>query len=702
MAFTKLTKSVLNISALPDRVENQAQVLKATFDQAGVDIKEAHNVLITELEADTSAESLGAKNPNGETSTVQSELDNLYTSMTGKIDKAEGKQLSTEDFTTEEKTKLAGIAEGANNYVLPEASTTTLGGIKVDGSTIVVENGVAKAKAADSADYIARAEIEELKNETEVKVSELQTSINDIAPLIGNVETSVNKMEGDLYSQDRYNEVVVEKETIPVDYITPVVLSEELKNEDCIPKTWTASGSNSYVSENGTTITCTQTGDIYLAFDGSTSTHFNSTGSSGEIVIEFTKPLKILKMNLKVYSTNAMSNTHIYIYGSNDNSNYKQLYYQKAGISSLTEVTLSNTNYYKYYKVYVAGDGAGTYADFYEIQATSYYEAIWGLEVYTLKSNSPLASYEKGKIVNIEGGRYTGPTTLVQEDIIPKSWTQVTANTEYISANGTKLKASNSLSSTYPVSNACDGNIDTYWSTTKSEESWMQIEFPSAKHITKMKIYCVGSGSDINIKIQGGNDGADWIDLYVATEYIDPMTEVTLSNTDFYKFYRLIYEHTSPAYDSTYEWQVSEYLNATDFVTTFYNPLININNLGNKQINGPINYGEKYSLVYNGESWDVVNTKVITGSFICATSLKTINLGFTPDLVICYCDANNTKGVGEGNTNTARYNAIPRILSKAHFSVDVNNKSNGQIVDGGFDYIASSNDITIYYIAIKF
>ena len=163
MAFTKLTKSVLNISALPDRVENQAQVLKATFDQAGVDIKEAHNVLITELEADTSAENLGAKNPNGETSTVQVELTNIYASLTGKIDKAEGKQLSTEDFTTEEKLKLANIADGANNYVLPLASTTEVGGIKVDGSTIVVENGVAKAKASDAADYTARAEIEVLK-----------------------------------------------------------------------------------------------------------------------------------------------------------------------------------------------------------------------------------------------------------------------------------------------------------------------------------------------------------------------------------------------------------------------------------------------------------------------------------------------------------------------------------------------------------
>lgn len=163
MAFTRFTKNVLNVSALPDRVQNQAQTLKATFDQAGVDIKVALNALIAELEASTSADNIGTKNPNGKASTIQTEINNLYTSITGKIDKVKGKQLSTEDFTTEEKTKLAEIEEGANNYVLPEASTSILGGIKVDGKTIVVENGVVKAIASDAADYTARAEIEVLK-----------------------------------------------------------------------------------------------------------------------------------------------------------------------------------------------------------------------------------------------------------------------------------------------------------------------------------------------------------------------------------------------------------------------------------------------------------------------------------------------------------------------------------------------------------
>lgn len=42
-----------------------------------------------------------------------------------------GKGLSTNDYTTTEKTKLAGIATNANNYTLPTATSSALGGIKI-------------------------------------------------------------------------------------------------------------------------------------------------------------------------------------------------------------------------------------------------------------------------------------------------------------------------------------------------------------------------------------------------------------------------------------------------------------------------------------------------------------------------------------------------------------------------------------------
>ena len=54
-----------------------------------------------------------------------------------KVNKVEGKGLSTNDYTTPEKNKLAAIEAEANKYVLPAATTTTLGGIIVgDGLSI--------------------------------------------------------------------------------------------------------------------------------------------------------------------------------------------------------------------------------------------------------------------------------------------------------------------------------------------------------------------------------------------------------------------------------------------------------------------------------------------------------------------------------------------------------------------------------------
>ena len=63
------------------------------------------------------------------------------TEVDKKVNKVEGKCLSTNDYTTEEKNKLAGVAENANNYTLPVATADTLGGIKVPSATPTTETG---------------------------------------------------------------------------------------------------------------------------------------------------------------------------------------------------------------------------------------------------------------------------------------------------------------------------------------------------------------------------------------------------------------------------------------------------------------------------------------------------------------------------------------------------------------------------------
>lgn len=74
------------------------------------------------------------------------------TALNGKVDIVVGKGLSTEDYTTEEKSKLSGIAINANNFILQEASPTVLGGVKIDNDTIVINNGVISAANSGSGD----------------------------------------------------------------------------------------------------------------------------------------------------------------------------------------------------------------------------------------------------------------------------------------------------------------------------------------------------------------------------------------------------------------------------------------------------------------------------------------------------------------------------------------------------------------------
>jgi hypothetical protein len=97
MGFNRLTKSVLNISGLPDRVQNQASTLKALFDQAGVDIKEALNALMVELEANTAADSIGADVSSVATKTVQAILTAYEGAIADRYTKTEAETLvSTE------------------------------------------------------------------------------------------------------------------------------------------------------------------------------------------------------------------------------------------------------------------------------------------------------------------------------------------------------------------------------------------------------------------------------------------------------------------------------------------------------------------------------------------------------------------------------------------------------------------------------
>lgn len=59
---------------------------------------------------------------NADIAVVNNNMDLIDAALGNKVEKAAGKDLSSNDYTADEKTKLAGIDDGANNYVHPEGT----------------------------------------------------------------------------------------------------------------------------------------------------------------------------------------------------------------------------------------------------------------------------------------------------------------------------------------------------------------------------------------------------------------------------------------------------------------------------------------------------------------------------------------------------------------------------------------------------
>lgn len=78
----------------------------------------------------------------------------LQTGLSGKVDKVNGKGLSTNDYTTEEKSKLAGIETGAEVNIIDT--------ITVNGVTQTITNKTVNITTAVDPEVISNAEIDAL------------------------------------------------------------------------------------------------------------------------------------------------------------------------------------------------------------------------------------------------------------------------------------------------------------------------------------------------------------------------------------------------------------------------------------------------------------------------------------------------------------------------------------------------------------
>ena len=272
--------------------------------------------------------------------------------------------------------------------------------------------------------------------------------------------------------------------------------------------------------------------------------------------------------------------------------------------------------------------------------------------------------------------RYNIP--IVEEKIIESSTytTDLFSGLSYVDWKNCKsdmLEATASScysdSSAYRLNNAFNSDASTSWSSVSAALSNVTIKFKDRIKIIKLNIR-VGSSEPtyfMKAAVQGSNDYETWDTLYSTSTVQTERTQITLNNPYYYFYYRIIWTHSSSArsllYDlHTVEWEQADInfhlnLNLPLFsyeadkivnightsygqITSFKNSYLNINNLGAKQINGTIGAGQKYSLVYNGESWDILsnNIEVVTGTYTGtgtygSGSRSSLTFDFIPSLI---------------------------------------------------------------------
>lgn len=128
----KQAKSYTDTTVTAEQTRAEAAEYKLTSDLASE---------VTRAKGAESANATAIANEVERATGVEETLNSNITQLQAqKVDKVEGKGLSTNDYTTPEKNKLAAIEAEANKYVLPAATASALGGVKI-GSNITLANG---------------------------------------------------------------------------------------------------------------------------------------------------------------------------------------------------------------------------------------------------------------------------------------------------------------------------------------------------------------------------------------------------------------------------------------------------------------------------------------------------------------------------------------------------------------------------------
>ena len=168
-----------------------------------------------------------------------SEVEGLQDALNGKVDKVEGKGLSTNDFTGELKTKLDGIAAGAEvNYIksvgdnlavdgdgkltvtIPEATVTGVDATAVSGLKLTLTNKVVGLADAGLAELVA-AKTVTVEKAADTTDDQCVYEIKQGGVVVGTINHPKDKVveKGELVTVDevQYLRLTIANQTEPVD-----------------------------------------------------------------------------------------------------------------------------------------------------------------------------------------------------------------------------------------------------------------------------------------------------------------------------------------------------------------------------------------------------------------------------------------------------------------------------------------------------
>lgn len=226
--------------------------------------------------------------------------------VSSKVDKVDGKGLSTNDYTNAEKTKLAGIAEGAQKNVQPDWSLTSGDGaiknkptIPTKVSELTNDSGYAKTSEVDTAITnklntldVTREDVPVTLDEGEYFISSL-TQENGLVkakkvhfPTQFTVNLEAAQAQGDVVTLAQLSQSIMDA----VGKIT----SFEYKIVDSLPSTSEGKKGVVYlVAHSGSTTNNVYDEYIFLPADGSTAARYEKIGTTDIDLTPYAKKTEI-------------------------------------------------------------------------------------------------------------------------------------------------------------------------------------------------------------------------------------------------------------------------------------------------------------------------------------------------------------------------------------------------------------------------